>query len=461
VQKRFVVSSLSQQETLFVDPTFLQGKLSDDAELMTADSNPAGFAKAHHCWVVDQDQPHNRVASYVLRPSTNEDVMSAVKFATNNGLDLAVRSGGHGMTGKVLTHGGVLVDMRSMNQVTYNAETQQVTVGGGALVCEITDALRPVGRSPPTGLCHGVGAGIMHGGWGPHSRTHGLVIDNVISATMVTADGELRYVDATTETDLFWALRGNVSNFGVLTSVTYKTFDVTGGFSFIRQVFSLDNFRKAATYMNSQKGNRNFGGVLNIGEGNIIQTIWEWGGDISKHVTAQGIDGVEMVSGNDYFDHQQAWYEFTRTFPDMNFLETVSGGYNFVGNTGDDTFLEAFAEHCRHTSASMALWEMWGGAIKDVALDATPFSQRCDDNGWMVASLWNEASLTTTNASAIEDIGADLLKYPGSGSQPYINYVSGSETAMNNSYGCNTDRLKILKRKYDPENVFSHSYNVK
>lgn len=448
---------------VFVDPNKLLKKLSDDAELFSSYSDPAAFVDSHTRWVRDLDYPFAQpTASVVLRPATNEDVVEAVKFATKTGLDLAVRSGGHGASGKFLTEGGLLIDMRSMNDVAYDPDTHYVTVGGGAILNEITDHLAEFGRSPPLGICRGVGAGILHGGWGSSARKYGLTIDFVVAATIVTPDGRLRHVDASAHPDLFWAIRGDVSNFGVLTSVTYDTFDSTGPFSFAQQVLPLESFPTAARYMNSQLDNREFGGLIVVAGGQLVQFLWVWDDNIQGYLDAQAIEPLFKTVGEDYFVWQDFYYQFSDNFPTFSFGSSSAGSFTFSGDeVTDDAFLDAFTSVWSPTSTGIGLFEMWGGAIQDVAPDATAFFARSQQFAWYVSDFWTDPVLIGEKVSAILTIGSDLNGQEGASPELYINHVDGSDENLENGFGTNQERLGMIKAKYDPSNVMSHSYNVR
>jgi FAD/FMN-containing dehydrogenase len=153
-----------------------------------------------------------------------DDVVSALRFGRDQVLEIAVRGGGHGVAGKALTDGGIVIDLRRMNAVSVDPERGTATVGGGATMSNLDRATQPHGLATTGGRVSttGIGGFTLGGGGGWLDRKFGLACDNLISVQLVTADGSIVTASETENTDLFWALHGGGGNFGVVTSLTFR-----------------------------------------------------------------------------------------------------------------------------------------------------------------------------------------------------------------------------------------------
>ena len=160
----------------------------------------------------------------ILRPRTSADVAAAVLYARESGLPLAVRSGGHSGAGHGVTEGGVVIDLRDMKALTIDAATHRVIAEPGLTAGDLLKPVTEKGFILGFGDAASVGiSGItLGGGVGYLVRKHGLTIDSLLAAEIVTADGAIRTVDAEHEPELFWAIRGGGGNFGVVTRLTYR-----------------------------------------------------------------------------------------------------------------------------------------------------------------------------------------------------------------------------------------------
>src|SRR5262249_34944054 len=159
---------------------------------------------------------------YVVRCRDTRDVVDSIAFARTSGLGLAVPGGGHSVSGASLCDDGVVLDMRGLNAIEVDPANLTVTVGGGATTGEVDAALQVHGLATTLGRVSttGVAGFTLGGGSGWAERKLGFSTDNLLTATLVTADGEVVATDDETEPELFWALRGGGANFGVVTSMT-------------------------------------------------------------------------------------------------------------------------------------------------------------------------------------------------------------------------------------------------
>lgn len=153
-----------------------------------------------------------------------EDVVRAVRFGRDLGLEISVRGGGHGVAGKALTEGGLMIDLRRMHAVSVDPAARTATVAGGATMSHLDRATQPFGLATTGGRVSttGVGGFTLGGGGGWLDRKFGLACDNLLAVELVTAAGEVVTASATEHPELFWALHGGGGNFGVATAVTFR-----------------------------------------------------------------------------------------------------------------------------------------------------------------------------------------------------------------------------------------------
>eukprot|EP00457_Paulinella_chromatophora_P004055 gb/GEZN01004065.1/.p1 GENE.gb/GEZN01004065.1/~~gb/GEZN01004065.1/.p1 ORF type:complete len:511 (+),score=52.55 gb/GEZN01004065.1/:122-1654(+) len=438
-------------------------QLSANATVVTPASDPRSFASSSTVWNKDLRLPYvQAIASLVVQPATERDIEAAVRYAKENSLEIAVKSGGHGAGGQFLTQGGLLLDLKLLKTIKYDSGTQTVKVGTGVTNQELTQALRPFGRSSPTGICADIGSGILHGGWGTQARRHGLAIDSIVSMQLILASGETRTVDSSSG-DLWWAIRGAAPNYGVISSVTYKTFDVSDQTDMQwAQLLYQDEilFPQVARWLNSKQDDRRIGAIaVNFG-GNFFLFLWIWDGSMDDLLEDSGLpSGSVLQRGNGFFTFQDFYYSFAEGFPFYAFGYVRAGGFTFTGDIDDDNrFLEAFSP----TETGIGLWEMWGGAIADVTENATAFGARKSQFAWYLSDYWFDPRESSARKAAINAQYVSLFetKATGLSARLYVNYVSPEPENILLGYNQNYPRLAKIKAQYDPSNFFHLNYNI-
>ncbi|KAJ4221060.1 hypothetical protein NW759_007128 [Fusarium solani] len=175
-----------------------------------------------------------RKAKFIVFPISTKDVQAAIKFARKSNLEIAIKCGGHHFSSASSVEGGVVIDMKALNSVEVDTENMRVTIGGGCLWGDVYTALREHDLECVGGGVHvvGVGGHLTGGGYGPLSQKFGMACDNIISATVVLADGRVVKASESENSDLFWAIRGGSSSFGVVVQFVLRAFPPQGPYFF-------------------------------------------------------------------------------------------------------------------------------------------------------------------------------------------------------------------------------------
>ncbi|KAI8665701.1 FAD-binding PCMH-type domain-containing protein [Fusarium sp. Ph1] len=190
----------------------------------------------------------NSPARLIAFPGTAEDVSIAVLFASRTSLPLAVKCGGHHAGGASAVDNGLVIDLSHLKSVRINKERSEVTVAGGCLWGEVYTALRDEGLACVGGGVHNVGicGHLLGGGYGPLTQRYGMACDNIVSATVVLANGKIVQASDKQNPDLFWGIKGASSNFGIAVEVVLKTFPDPGQWVFRSLAFSPDDMQTLA-----------------------------------------------------------------------------------------------------------------------------------------------------------------------------------------------------------------------
>lgn len=413
----------------------------------------------------------------VARCTSAEDVSACIAFAREHGVRLAARSGGHSYAGYSTPDQGLVVDVGPMNAVVDHGDGT-ATIGAGARLVDIYATLAASGRCIPGGSCPSVGiSGLtLGGGIGVLSRLHGLTCDSLLSADIVLADGSIRTVDETHDPDLFWALRGGGGgNFGIVTSFTFRTYPapsiVVFAMSFAPNTIAsvLDawqawlpqlpntlwtNCRVAAADMTCHVG------------GSFVGTERElqgWLDRLRAHVTPTS----QFVQTKSYLDAMRYYGGCSdRTIPACHLAS--QGGSGTLDRSAFVASSRMLSSPIVDTSSIAALlkpidsldllFDSLGGAVSEIAPDATAFPHR---NAIASVQIYKGTSVANRSAAVrvVGQVQAALAKQVGGGA--YINYIDPNQVDWAAaSYGANLPRLQSVAKTFDPTNLFGFSQGV-
>jgi FAD/FMN-containing dehydrogenase len=402
------------------------------------------------------------------------DVVGAVGFARERGLRLAVRCGGHNGAGLGSVDDGLVLDLSAMNNVTVDPAAKMVRAQGGALLQDVDRATHEHGFAVPAGIISttGIGGLTLGGGVGHTTRGGGLTIDNLVAATVVLADGSIVQTDADHEPDLFWAIRGGGGNFGVVTSFSFRGYPVTtvqAG----PVLYDLGDAAKLLAWYRDflpaqPDALTGFFAFLSIPPGPpfpeelhlrpVCGVVWCYSGEDDSPALKEarswgkplldGIAPVPLPAWNAAFDGVypagDQWYwrgEFVREIPDAAIEQHV-----------------AFGNALPTWKSTMHLYPSDGAAAR-VGSDETAWAHR--DAVWTQVIVGVDPD--PANAGAIRDWAvsySDALK-PYTLGTGYVNFqMQETGDKVRAMYGPNYDRLARIKRRYDPENLFSVNQNI-
>lgn len=412
----------------------------------------------------------------VVRCSDVDDVVAVVRYAAEFGTTLAVRGGGHSVPGFGTADGAVVADLCQMNDVVVDPDARTARAGGGATWGVFNDATAVHGLATTGGIISTTGvAGLtLGGGIGYLSRGYGLSCDNLLSAQVVTADGSVITASDQEHPDLFWALRGGGGNFGVVTELTFRLHpvgDIYGGPMF----FELSDAAALLAYFRDfiVDAPREYGGFPafqiapplpfvppdRVGEP-FAALVSCWTGSVPE--------GERLIQGFRDVATPVAEHVGVMPYAALNsaFDALVPPGLQhywkaaFVSELTDD----AISAHVEHGSrvpvvnSTMHLYPI-NGACHDVAADATAFGHRDATFAPVIAGMWPDPADNDKNIAWVKDYYAAVAPHSQAGG--YVNFASPDDQArVADNYGAGYARLREVKRRYDPGNLFHLNQNI-
>jgi FAD/FMN-containing dehydrogenase len=421
-----------------------------------------------------QNVEHDRYPAMIVRARSAADVARTVTFARAQGLQLAVRSGGHSLAGHGMVDNAVVVDLAQMKRVVVEPEARIARVQAGATSGDLVAAAGEHGLALSTGDTASVGMGglVTGGGIGFLVRKHGLTIDSLVSAQVVTADGDIVTASAAEHADLFWAIRGGGGNFGIVTEFTFRlvpTGLVLGGVLFLpasREVIRgyLDCAEAAPDELTTIANlcflpPAPFVPQERVGE-LVLAVLVCWTGEIAEGeralapLRALATPVADMVGPIPY----PVLYQFTahQSAPHASAFRSMFA--DDLSDAAIDAALAAF----QHPSTPFSVLQLrvLGGAMARVGNDATAFGHR--NARYLVAAMaaWMDPAEDAAPHRAWVAALWQTISPEGTGA--YANFL-GDEGAerIKEAYPAPTlARLASIKRRYDPGNLFRFNQNI-
>ena len=404
---------------------------------------------------------HDKRPALIARCMNSRDVSSAVTFAAERNLLVAVRGGGHSWPGKSVCDDGLMIDLSQMHDVDIDIDKQRAHVGGGALLAHVDTASLEKGLVTTAGVVShtGVGGFTLGGGFGRLNRKYGLAIDNLRSAEIVTADGQIRTVSDEQNSDLFWAIRGGGGNFGVVTSFEYQLHPFDRNVLSGSIVWPIDQVRDVLEFY--AEWSAGLSDELYVGptiattpEGaRVIMMDVVYNGDPAtgeKELEALRKVGTPMADGvivQDYVVMQTnldaAFAHGVRSYAKNGMVKEWSQGLIDAIIDADDPRI-FLANHVA------------GGAVKRVGELDTAFPHRNAEIMLVVVSGWMDPAQDEELIAASRAVYKAIEPHVG-GYYDNIDF-DGSGAARN--YGPAYDRLTKIKAQYDAGNLLRLNSNI-
>ena len=415
----------------------------------------------------------DRRPALIVRVADAEDVARAIGFARANGLEIAVRSGGHSSVGHGVTEGGLVIDVRDLKGLEIDPQGRTAWAGSGLTAAEYSTAAAEHGLATSFGDTGSVGIGglITGGGIGYLVRKHGLTIDHLLAAEVVTADGRILVVDAESHPDLFWALRGGGGNFGVVTRFKLRLHPVdgiVGGMLFLPATAeTVEGFIAAA-----EAAPEDLSTIANVmpcppmpfvseeHHGKlVIFALMAYSGP-ADHVDAvlapfralasPIADMLKPMPYPEIYPPEEESGEHPTAYARIMFLDRVDGAT-----------ARTIVDRLNASDASMRVVQLrvLGGAMARVPADATAFAHRSSRIMAAVAAFYVGPEELAVRQAEVDSLVDDLRQ---NDQGAYVNFVGDEgEAGVRAAYpGPTYARLAEIKGRYDPTNLFHMNQNI-
>lgn len=405
------------------------------------------------------------------------DVINAVKFARDNELLISIKGGGHNIAGSAVCDGGLTIDLSAMKGIVVNPNKRTVQVQSGTLLGDVDHETQSFGLAVPTGINSTTGlAGLaLGGGYGWLSRTFGHTVDSMISADIVTADGEFMHLSEQENTDLFWAIRGGSGNFGVITNFEFKLHPVgptilSGPVIYpiadAKQI--LQKYREAAKNMPDEAScwavirkapPFPFLDPKHHGEPVLVLAMayigdMQKGENILAPLRELGQPLADAVGPHPYTGWQAAFDPLLAPGA-RNYWK--SSDFTEISDQLIDILLDSVtklpSDECEIFIAQL------GGAASRVPAEAMAYPHRSIAYTMNIHGRWQSTDTDKAGIGWVRDIFNQVEKF--STGSVYVNFVPEyDEVRKVGPYGINKARLEKIKGRVDAKNLFRTNINI-
>ena len=442
--------------------------------------------------VIAQDHPEYEVArrvwngmidkrpAAIARCANAGDVATAVRYAVERGLPLAVRGGGHNVAGTALIDNGLVIDLSAMRDVRIDHAGRTVHVQGGATWADVDQVTAPLGLATPGGVVSETGvAGLaLSGGVSHQRRRDGMTVDNLVSAEVVLANGRIVRASTDEHPDLYWALRGGGGNFGVVTSFELRLHELGPEVFAVNVAYPLEHaarvlagWRDTVADAPDELSTAGFVWSLPVDDElpaelrglPHVGVIGMWAGNpgegerATRALRELATPLLDMSGPIGYLDLQRSLDPYFPSGQRRYWKALYLDGFS-------DAAIDTTAEwsNRRPSNHTLVIIRHCGGAMARVAAEETAFGDRSSE--WMLSidSTWDDP--TEDDANVDYTRGFYDASLPHSNGQTYFNFpglFEEGEAALRASYGDGYDRLARIKATYDPDNHFRLGQNIR
>lgn len=424
----------------------------------------AGYDAARQIW----NASINKRPAVIARCSGIADIIAAINFPRDKNLLTAIRGGGHNVGGRALCDDGLVIDLSRMRAVLVDPATQRVRVEAGATLGDMDTETHAFGLAVPSGIIPKTGiAGLtLGGGVGWLIRKYGMTVDNLLSAQLVLADGQVVSASASENQDLFWALRGGGGNFGVVASFEFQArpvHTVLGGMVIYPRDAATDVLRHYRDFMMAAPDElTSYAGLLYAPDGTPItaiiacycgnnedgeralQPLRNFGAPVADLIQPMPFPAMQSMLAQAYPDGNQNYWKST-----------------LMAELHDDAIRAIVAQgNAMRSPLSALVIENYGGAAGRIPKDATAYPHR--DLPWDVLFIaqWTNPAETPIHREWARS-GEEMLRPFGANAHLLGALDVESEDVVGTAFGQNLPRLAAVKKKYDPSNFFRVNQNIK